>query len=124
STRGGPPVPGRETVALLGTGFMGAAMGRRLLGAGFALRAWNRTRERAEPLAEAGAVVCASPAEAASGAGILLTSLADGDAVAAAVEGPEGGLAGLAPGSVWLEVSTIGVDETDRFAALAAKAGV
>jgi 3-hydroxyisobutyrate dehydrogenase len=117
-------MPGRETVALLGTGFMGAAMGRRLLGAGFGLRAWNRTAERAEPLAEAGAVVCATAAEAAAGAGILLTSLADGDAVAAAIEGPDGGLAGLAPGSVWLEVSTIGVHETDRCAALAAEAGV
>ena len=117
-------MPERETVALLGTGFMGAAMGRRLLGAGLGLRAWNRTRAKAEPLADAGAVICATPAEAASGAGILLTSLADGSAVAAAVEGPDGGLAGLAPGSVWLEVSTIGVDETDRFAALAAKAGV
>jgi 3-hydroxyisobutyrate dehydrogenase len=117
-------VPERETVALLGTGFMGAAMGRRLLAAGFPVRAWNRTRERAEPLAEAGAVLTGTPAEAADGAGILLTSLADGQVVAAAVEGPEGALATLAPGSLWIEVSTVGVADTDRFAALALERGV
>ncbi len=117
-------MPERETVALLGVGVMGAAMGRRLLGAGFGVRAWNRTRERAEALAEAGASVAATPAEAATGAGILLTVLADGGAVAAAVEGPGGALAGLAPGGVWIQTSTIGVDETDRCATLAGRAGV
>ena len=114
-------LPGRETVALLGTGFMGAAMGRRLLGAGFELRVWNRTREKAEPLAKDGAVLAGSPAEAAEGAGVLLTSLADGEVVAAAVDGPGGALATLAPGSLWIELSTVGVDDTDRFAALAAE---
>jgi 3-hydroxyisobutyrate dehydrogenase len=117
-------VPEVQTVALLGTGMMGAAMGRRLLGAGFGVRAWNRTRARAEPLAEAGATLADSPADAARGAGILLTSLADGEAVAAAVEGPDGGLAGLAPGSLWIQVSTIGVDDTEHLAALAAEHGV
>ncbi len=53
----------RETIALLGTGMMGAGLGRNLLQAGFDLRVWNRTAAKAAPLAERGATVAASPAE-------------------------------------------------------------
>lgn len=65
-----------STVAVLGTGIMGGAMARRLCGAELNVAVWNRTREKAEPLADAGAVVAKTPAEAASGAGIVLTMLA------------------------------------------------
>jgi 3-hydroxyacyl-CoA dehydrogenase len=51
-------------VAVLGTGIMGAAMARNLLAAGMEVRVWNRTREKADPLARDGAAVAASPAEA------------------------------------------------------------
>lgn len=117
-------MPGRETIALLGTGTMGAAMGRNLLGAGFAVRAWNRTSSKAQPLAERGAIVAASPAEAAGGAGILLTMLADGEAVEAAVAGPSGALAALGDGAVWVQSSTVGLDDTERLARLARQHGV
>jgi 3-hydroxyisobutyrate dehydrogenase-like beta-hydroxyacid dehydrogenase len=70
-------------------------MGRNLLRAGFPLRAWNRTAAKAAPLAEAGATVAATPAEAAGEARILLTMLADGEAVEAAVTGPAGALLAL-----------------------------
>ena len=55
-------------VAILGTGIMGAAMGRNLLAAGMEVHVWNRTREKADPLARDGAAVAASPAEATEGA--------------------------------------------------------
>jgi len=113
-----------ETIALLGTGTMGAAMGRNLLGAGFAVRAWNRTAAKARPLAEAGASVAASPAEAASGAGILLTMLADGQAVEATVAGPSGALEVLGDGALWVQSSTVGADDTERLAELAREHGV
>jgi 3-hydroxyisobutyrate dehydrogenase len=71
----------RDTVAVLGTGIMGGAIARNLLGAGFPVRVWNRTREKAEALAEADAQVAESPAEAAVGADILLTMLGDADAL-------------------------------------------
>ena len=64
-------------IALLGTGTMGAPMGRRLLAAGHGLRAWNRTRSRAEPLAAEGAAVLDTPAEAVAGADVVVTMLAD-----------------------------------------------
>lgn len=50
------------TVALLGTGIMGAGMGRNLLAAGLPLRVWNRAPGEARPLADAGAVLAADPA--------------------------------------------------------------
>jgi 3-hydroxyisobutyrate dehydrogenase len=112
-------------VAVLGAGgTMGAAMARNLLRAGLGVRAWNRTGERAEPLGGEGAAVAATPAEAARGAGLILTMLADGDAVVAAMEGPDGALAGAGEGAVWIQASTIGEAATERCAALAAEAGL
>ncbi len=113
-------VTGR-TVAVLGTGTMGLPMARNLLGAGFRVRAWNRTRERAEPLGEDGATVCDSPAEAADGADYLLTMLHDRASVEAAV--PDA-LAALPGGAVWLQMSTVGVEGTRTLARIARKAGV
>jgi len=109
----------RLTVAVLGTGAMGAPMARRILGAGHAVRAWNRTRERAEPLAADGAVVAGSPAQAADGADVLVTMLTDGPAVESAVaEGV------LRPALTWLQTSTVGVRWTETLAARANEAGV
>jgi len=99
----------KGSVAVLGTGIMGGAMARRLCGAGFAVRVWNRTRERAEPLAEAGASVAASPAEAADQADYVLTMLADGGAVEAVMFGPDGAAGTVADNAVWLQTSTVGV---------------
>ena len=117
-------MPERETIALLGTGTMGTGMGRNLLAAGFPVRAWNRTFARAAPLAEAGATVVESPAAAATGASIVLTMLSDGAVVEAAMNGPDGALPVLGERSMWIQSSTIGVDETDRFARLASGHGV
>ena len=69
-------MPG-TTVAVLGTGTMGAAIARNLAGAGFAVRVWNRTAAKAELLAAEGAVVCDTPAVAARGADFVLTANVD-----------------------------------------------
>jgi len=73
--------PAPPTVALLGTGIMGAGMGRNLARAGLPLRVWNRTRDRAEPLAADGATVTDGPAEAVREADVIVTVLADGPTV-------------------------------------------
>ena len=108
-------------IAVLGTGIMGAPMARNLLAAGFGVRAWNRTTDRARPLADDGATVAESPEEAASGADILLTMLADADAVA---EPAERALDSLPEGGIWVQTSTVGVEGNDRLAGLAADRGV
>jgi 3-hydroxyisobutyrate dehydrogenase len=102
---------------------MGAAMARRLASAGLEVRVWNRTRKRADALADV-AAVADTAAAAVDGAEALLTILADGDAVGAAVEGPDGGLAGAGAGAIWVQSSTVGIAAGDRLSALAADAGV
>jgi 3-hydroxyisobutyrate dehydrogenase len=101
-------------VAVLGTGTMGAPMARRLIEAGLEVRAWNRTRAKAE--AVEGAVVCDSAAEAASGAGLVVTMLADGAAVEEAV-------GDVSFGGPWLQMSTVGIAACERLAALAEERG-
>jgi len=109
-------------VAVLGTGIMGAAIARNLLSAGMQVGAWNRSREKAEPLAKDGAEVADDPADAARGAEFLLTMLADADVVEEAVG--DGVLPALAEDSVWLQMSTVGEEGSDRLAELAAEQGV
>ncbi|RSD08646.1 NAD(P)-dependent oxidoreductase [Amycolatopsis eburnea] len=106
------------TVAFLGTGIMGAPMAANIAKAGLDVRVWNRTRAKAEPLADV-ATVADSAASAAEGADILVTMLADGPAVAEAFEA-----ASPASGTLWLQMSTVGLDWTDRLAAAAEQAGV
>src|SRR5215217_3179483 len=106
-------------VAVLGTGIMGAPMARSIAAAGHEVRAWNRTRERAEPLAEHGVTVADEPAEAVEGADVVLTMLADGDAVEAVVADLP-----LPEGSVWAQMSTVGAEALERLVARAEGAGV
>jgi 3-hydroxyisobutyrate dehydrogenase len=104
------------TMAVLGTGIMGSAMARNWLAAGEAVRVWNRTRAKAEPLAEAGAQVADSPAAAVDGADVVVTMLYDADAVAEAMEAAA---PALRPGMLWLQTSTVGVNGAQRLAELA-----
>ncbi len=106
------------TVAVLGTGVMGAPMARNLASAGFAVRAWNRTREKAD--AVDGVEVADSPEEAASGAGAVITMLADAPAVEEAMTGGGGALSAL-DGAPWIQMSTIGLAGTERMKATAAE---
>ena len=108
------------TVAVLGTGIMGAPMARNLLAAGFGVRAWNRTAEKAEALTGDGAEVAGTPLEAATGADAVVTMLADGATVEAAMNGPDGALGAL-DGAPWIQMSTIGVAATERLKATAAE---
>jgi 3-hydroxyisobutyrate dehydrogenase len=111
-------------IAFLGTGIMGAPMARNIAAAGHAVQVWNRTRELALPLAEAGARVAESAAQAAEGADIVVTMLAHGPAVADVMTGQGAVLAHMPRGSLWIQMSTIGIDETERFAETARAAGV
>ncbi|MCA1715324.1 MAG: NAD(P)-dependent oxidoreductase [Actinobacteria bacterium] len=113
-----------NAIAVLGTGIMGAAMARNLLAAGFEVRAWNRSREKAEPLADDGATVADSPAGAAEGAGFVLTMLADADAVAEAAGGEDGALSALPDDGVWLQTSTVGLEGQEKLAGIADERGV
>jgi len=110
----------QPTVALLGTGTMGAGMARNIAAAGLPLRVWNRTRERAEPLADV-AEVAGSVSAAVTGADVVLTMLFDADSVADTMEEAR---EALGPDVVWLQQSTVGIDGTARLAKLAEQLGV
>jgi 3-hydroxyisobutyrate dehydrogenase-like beta-hydroxyacid dehydrogenase len=99
---------GGARVAVVGTGRMGAAMAATLRRAGVEVVVWNRTRARAEAAGQAaGAAVAATAREAAASAQVVLSSLADDAAVGAAYTGRDGIVAGLQPGTVVCEASTI-----------------
>jgi 3-hydroxyisobutyrate dehydrogenase len=112
------------TVALLGTGIMGTGMARSMLRAGLPVRVWNRTREKAEPLADEGATVADTPAEAARGADIIVTMLLDAVAVEGAMAGDDGAGEAAADGALWLQTSTVGLAAAEKFAALAVRFGL
>ena len=107
-------------VAFLGTGIMGAPMARNIRAAGHEVSAWNRSREKAEPLAQDGISVAGSVAEAVAGADVVVTMLADAQAVEPVAEEALGALGG----AVFAQMSTIGIAATERLAKRAADAGV
>lgn len=104
------------TVSVLGTGIMGAAMAGNLARAGHTVRAWNRTRDRAEPLAGEGVHIAASPAEAVAGADVVLTMLHDGAAVA---EVMTQAAPGLRAGAAWVQSTTVALDAIEELAGFA-----
>jgi 3-hydroxyisobutyrate dehydrogenase len=106
------------TIAVLGTGVMGAPMARNLARAGHEVRAWNRSPEKAAALRDDGVDVRDDPAAAAAGADVVLTMLADADAVRDVAQ-----RADLAEGQIWWQASTIGIDGIEECAALAQQAG-
>ncbi|MFL5718526.1 MAG: NAD(P)-dependent oxidoreductase [Chloroflexota bacterium] len=96
------------TAAVLGMGRMGSAIAERLAGQGVEVVVYNRTPDRATALAEKiGASVAATPAEAASRADVVITMVADDDAVREMFEGPDGIAAGIREGSVAVDMSTV-----------------
>jgi 3-hydroxyisobutyrate dehydrogenase len=110
------------TVAVLGTGTMGAPMARNLARAGLPVVAWNRTPAKAEALAQDGVRPAATADAAAAEADVLLTMLADGPVTEAVVI--DGALRALPDAAVWVQMSTVGVPAADRLATLAAEHGV
>jgi len=113
---------GARSAAVLGTGIMGGAMARNIARAGIATAAWNRRRERAEPLAGDGVQVFDTPAEAAAGRDVVVTMLPDADVVRAVMTSEV--LGALADGGAWLQCSTVGVEGAAELISLAAGAGV
>jgi 3-hydroxyisobutyrate dehydrogenase-like beta-hydroxyacid dehydrogenase len=93
-------------VSFIGLGSMGFPMAQNLLNAGHELMVYNRTRSRADELGE-GARVAGSPRDAAQGADLLITMLADDAAVEEVMFGDQGALATLKPGAVHASMSTI-----------------
>jgi 3-hydroxyisobutyrate dehydrogenase len=106
----------RLTVGVLGTGIMGAAMARNLARAGHTVRAWNRSRAKAEPLARDGVHVAGTCAEAVRDADVVLTMLYDGAAV---LEVMREAAPALRAGTAWVQSTTVGLGDLGDLAGLA-----
>jgi len=89
---------------------MGRPMSLNLLKAGHSVTVWNRTASRADALRERGAEVAAAPAGAAAGREVAITMLTDADALEDVLFGEDGAAAALAPGSLLIDMSTVGRD--------------
>jgi 3-hydroxyisobutyrate dehydrogenase len=110
-------------IGVLGIGAMGRGMAIRLSESGFEVFVYNRSEEKASPLAEHGIRVAASPAEAARHTDALLLSLATDEAVTQVLTGPQGALAVARPGTLFADTSTVSPDAARASAARIASAG-
>ena len=104
----GPHAVAGRTVAVLGTGTMGAPIARNLIRAGMTVRVWNRTPAKAEGLATDGALVATSPAAAAADIDVMITMLTDGAAVEQVMTGLHGALSTLGSTPSLIRVSVTG----------------
>jgi 3-hydroxyisobutyrate dehydrogenase-like beta-hydroxyacid dehydrogenase len=108
-----------QTIGFIGLGIMGGRMAKNVLKAGYALRVYNRTAAKAEPLRALGAAVAGSAREAAAGAEVAIAMVADPPALSAVLDGPDGVFAGCRPGTLVVDMSTV---DPDTSRAMAAKA--
>jgi 3-hydroxyisobutyrate dehydrogenase-like beta-hydroxyacid dehydrogenase len=99
-----------ERVGFAGLGAMGAGIARRLMDAGYQVVGWNRTKSKAQDLLDAGMGWAASPRELAAEVDVLFTMLTNTAAIESTADGRDGVLAGIRPGTVWADISTIAPD--------------
>lgn len=114
----------KTKVAVLGLGIMGSGMAHSLVRAGHEVAVWNRSREKAEPLGKAGARIAATPADAASGADIVIAMLADDTVSRTVWTGADGALTAMLPGSVAIESSTLTPEWVRELAQAASDKGI
>jgi 3-hydroxyisobutyrate dehydrogenase len=112
-----------KRIGFIGLGNMGAGMACRLAEAGHEMAVYNRTREKAEPVAELGARVADSPADAAKEAELLMLSLANQDAVRGVLFGDDGAVAALPEGGYIVDMSTVPPDFARELAETAPATG-
>lgn len=97
----------KAVIGVIGLGIMGSSFASNLLSRGYNVHVYNRTKEKAQPLIEKGAIFHSTPRELASVADIIMTSLTDETAVDSVAFGKDGLLDGAKKGTLWIDLSTI-----------------
>jgi 3-hydroxyisobutyrate dehydrogenase-like beta-hydroxyacid dehydrogenase len=110
-------------LGFVGLGVMGGGIARRLLEAGHEVHGYNRTREKARPLEELGLVLEESPRAVAESVDVVLSMVTNVAALRAVADGDEGILAGLAPGKIWIDMTTAAPSVSRELAAKARERG-
>jgi len=111
------------TIGVVGLGAMGGRIAGRLLAQGNIVQGTNRTRAKANVLIAQGLVWCDNPRTTAHGSDVVISMVTNGDALDAVTQGPDGILAGLAPGSVYIDMSTVSPQTSRTLAERAALRG-
>ena len=111
------------SIGFIGLGTMGAPMARNLLKAGHCLTVYDINPAAIETMKAAGASVAASPRDMAAASDVVITMLPDAPDVEKAVTGADGILAGIRPGSLYIDMSTIDPETTQRLGKRLAAAG-
>ncbi len=96
-----------STIGFVGLGAMGSRIASRLLDAGNELYGTNRTKSRAQPLIERGLQWCDTPRQVAAAVDVIFSMVTDDAALDAVTSGSDGILAGLGPGQVYVDMSTV-----------------
>ena len=112
-----------EKVGFVGLGSMGSGIARRIMDAGHTVVCWNRTKSKAEDLLAAGMGWADTPREVAQQCDVVFTMLTNTAAIQANAHGEDGLIAGLRPGTVWADLSTIAPDASVELAEEVAKTG-
>jgi 3-hydroxyisobutyrate dehydrogenase-like beta-hydroxyacid dehydrogenase len=110
-------------VGFVGLGVMGGRIALRLLRAGHTVTGWNRTRAKAAWLEAEGLRLAASPRAAAEASEVTFSMVTGTAALAAVTEGPDGVLAGLGPGKVYVDMSTVSPSASRQLAGRVAERG-
>ncbi|ALI03730.1 sulfolactaldehyde 3-reductase [Pseudomonas sp. FW306-02-F02-AA] len=111
----------KTTIAILGTGLIGAPVARNMRKRGFTVHAWNRTAAKAQALVDDGILAFDSPADAVRGADIIVTVLKDGRCVQEAIQAAA---PALNKAAVWLQLSTVGIEAIETLSSLAEQYGL
>ncbi|WP_309132140.1 2-hydroxy-3-oxopropionate reductase [Brevibacterium sp.] len=113
-----------KTIAFIGLGIMGLPMAKNLVKAGFTVRGYNRSPQKAQDLAAAGGQAASTIAEAVGGADVIITMVPDSPDVEAVLTGEDGVLANAKSGAYWIDFSTIRPDVAQDLAAQAKEKGL
>lgn len=106
----------KTRIGWIGLGYMGELMALRLLDAGYPVTVYNRTKEKTQQLAKMGATIADTPYDVAQNVDYVLSCLTNYDAVRAVMYGEEGAIVGAKPGTVFIEMSSIGPDQSYELA--------
>ncbi|MGG3572917.1 NAD(P)-dependent oxidoreductase [Bacillus gobiensis] len=105
-------------IGWIGLGYMGTPMAKNVLKAGNTLYVYNRTKEKAQGLANEGAILCETPQELTEKSDVIITMLTDGAAVKDVLEQEEGILAGLDHSKIVIDMSTVSPEDSVLFSEL------
>jgi 3-hydroxyisobutyrate dehydrogenase-like beta-hydroxyacid dehydrogenase len=114
---------GATSIGFVGLGHMGGNMAARFLAAGHTVYGEERSRDDAQHLVDAGLQWRGTPREVAQASDVVFSSVPDDDVLAAVADGPDGIIAGLVPGKIWVDVSTVSPKASRDVAARVGEAG-